>query len=156
MQSDTFSTQLTRRSPASPRRSILVGFGAPRREGPRRPLDRPRRPRARERQRSTGVDARGHRGKAKAAGLSDVDLPTCSVAGQTVDNGTDARCFAQYMRVDALHRHRRQDVRQMPRFASKDGKGTNDEAEAVKLPSGSACPARPATSGSPRRRSRPR
>src|SRR3954469_10305609 len=31
--------------------------------------------------------------EAKAAGLTNVSLPTCSVAGKTVDSGSTARCF---------------------------------------------------------------
>jgi len=78
--------------------------------------------------------------KAKAAGLSGVALPTCSVAGKTIDNGTDARCFAEYMRIDALVATGGKTYAQMPRFASKDGKGTNVEAEAIKLPNGVGMP----------------
>jgi hypothetical protein len=40
--------------------------------------------------------------EADKAGLENVDLPTCSVAGQAIDNGTKARCFAQYMNIHAL------------------------------------------------------
>ena len=36
------------------------------------------------------------------AGLKNVDYPTCTVAGQTVDTGSEARCFAQYMNIHAL------------------------------------------------------
>jgi hypothetical protein len=36
------------------------------------------------------------------AGLKDVDYPTCSVAGEVVDTGDEARCFAQYMNIHAL------------------------------------------------------
>ena len=87
-----------------------------------------------------GMTPAGIAAKAKAAGLTDVALPTCSVAGQAIDNGTDARCFAQYMRIDALIATGGKTYAQMPRFASKDGKGTNVEAEAVKLPSGVGMP----------------
>ncbi|HEU4707260.1 MAG TPA: hypothetical protein VFS64_08740 [Solirubrobacterales bacterium] len=40
----------------------------------------------------------------KEAGLADkvTELPGCSVAGQTIEGGDNARCFAQYMRVHAL------------------------------------------------------
>ena len=31
--------------------------------------------------------------EAGKAGLENVDLPTCSVAGEAIDNGTKARCF---------------------------------------------------------------
>lgn len=36
------------------------------------------------------------------AGLKDVTYPTCTVAGQSVDTGAEARCFAQYMNIHAL------------------------------------------------------
>ena len=78
--------------------------------------------------------------KAKGAGLTGLDLPTCSVAGKSIDNGADARCFAEYMRVDALIATGGKTYAQMPRFASKDGKGTNIEAEAIKLPNGVGMP----------------
>ena len=87
-----------------------------------------------------GMTPAGIAAKARAAGLAGVQLPTCSVAGKAIDNGTDARCFAEYMRVDALVATGGRTYAQMPRFASKDGKGTNVEAEAVKLPSGVGMP----------------
>ena len=95
--------------------------------------------------------------EAKKRGVSGLDLPTCAVAGKSIPSGADARCFAEYMRVDALMATGGKTYAQMPRFATKDGKGTNVEAEAIKLPNGVArCTTRPATSGSPRRRCRPR
>jgi len=39
---------------------------------------------------------------AEKAGLKDVSLPTCDVAGKPIDSGSRARCFAQYMNVHAL------------------------------------------------------
>jgi hypothetical protein len=78
--------------------------------------------------------------KARAAGLKGVDLPTCSVAGRPVTTGGDARCFAQYMRIDALMATGGKTYAQMPRFASKDGKGTDVEAQAVKFPNGVGMP----------------
>ena len=75
--------------------------------------------------------------EAKAAGLpASVDLPTCSVAGKLVSDGATARCFAQYMRIHALEATGGQTYAQMPRFATADGKGTNDAAAAQKGPSG--------------------
>jgi len=76
---------------------------------------------------------------AKKAGLS-VQTPTCSVAGKSIDTGAEARCFAEYMRVDALVATGGKTYAQMPRFGSKDGKGTNIEAEAIKLPNGVGLP----------------
>jgi F0F1-type ATP synthase membrane subunit c/vacuolar-type H+-ATPase subunit K len=70
------------------------------------------------------------------AGLKNVSYPTCSVANQTVDTGAEARCFAQYMRIHALESSGGLTYAEMPRFASADGKGTNDAAKALKTPSG--------------------
>jgi hypothetical protein len=32
--------------------------------------------------------------EAQKAGLSDVDVPSCSVTGENIDTGSEARCFA--------------------------------------------------------------
>jgi F0F1-type ATP synthase membrane subunit c/vacuolar-type H+-ATPase subunit K len=70
--------------------------------------------------------------EAKKAGLaSSVSLPTVSVAGKTIDTGTRARAFASYMRIHALEASGGLSYSQMPRFATKDGKGTNDPAKAL-------------------------
>jgi hypothetical protein len=69
--------------------------------------------------------------EATDAGLKNVSLPTCSVAGQSVDTGSEARCFAQYMRIHALEATGGQTYAQMPRYATADGKGTNDETQAL-------------------------
>src|SRR5215217_2586009 len=74
--------------------------------------------------------------KARAAGLQGVALPTCSVAGEKIDNGSEAKCFAEYMRVDALVGTKGATYAQMPRFASKDNKGTNDVTQALTMPNG--------------------
>jgi hypothetical protein len=68
--------------------------------------------------------------EAQKAGLSDVDLPSCSVAGEDVDTGDEARCFASYMRIHALEATGGKTYAEMPRFATEDGKGTNDPAQA--------------------------
>ena len=36
------------------------------------------------------------------AGLKNVSYPTCTVAGESIDTGSEARCFAQYMNIHAL------------------------------------------------------
>jgi hypothetical protein len=74
--------------------------------------------------------------KAKEAGLHGVALPTCSVAGKPVDDGATARCFAEYMRIDALTATHGETYAQLPAFATDDGKGTNDPARARRSPSG--------------------
>jgi hypothetical protein len=74
--------------------------------------------------------------RAKEAGLREVALPTCSVAGKPVEDGATARCFAEYMRIDALLGTRGATYAEMPRFATEDGKGTNDPAQAQRDPRG--------------------
>jgi uncharacterized membrane protein YedE/YeeE len=65
-------------------------------------------------------------GEAKAAGLKNVDLPTCSVAGDKINNGTRARCFAGYMRIHALEATGGQVYAQMARYIGTDGKPTDN------------------------------
>jgi hypothetical protein len=69
-------------------------------------------------------------GQAWANGYS---FPKCSVAGKAVDNGTAARCFAQYMRIHALEATGGLTYAEMGRYATADGKaaGTNDPTKAV-------------------------
>ncbi len=70
---------------------------------------------------------------AAAAGLdSSIALPTCTVANKTVNSGDSARCFADYMRIHALEATGGKTYSQLPRFATTDGKGTNDETAALK------------------------
>jgi hypothetical protein len=64
--------------------------------------------------------------EAKAAGLKNVDLPTCSIAGKAIDTGARARCFASYMRIHALEATGGQVYAEMPRYIGKDGKPTED------------------------------
>jgi hypothetical protein len=45
----------------------------------------------------------------KQAGLEGVSAPSCSVAGEKVDTGKEAKCFADYMRIHTLA-PRRQDL----------------------------------------------
>ena len=72
--------------------------------------------------------------KAKEAGLTNVALPTCDVAGKAVVNGADAKCFAQYMRIHALEATGGKTYAQMPQYATADGKGTDVAAQAAKDP----------------------
>jgi hypothetical protein len=71
------------------------------------------------------------KGEATKAGLTNIKLPTCSVAGLAVDNGSRARCFAQYMRIHTLEATGGVPYAMMPRYASADGKGTNDATKAL-------------------------
>ena len=75
--------------------------------------------------------------EAKDAGLpASIDLPTCNVADETIDTGSEAKCFASYMRIHALEASGGLTYSQLPRFATADGKGTNDPAQAQKGPTG--------------------
>jgi hypothetical protein len=78
---------------------------------------------------------------ASEAGLPDtIDLPTCDVVDETIDTGSEARCFAQYMRIHALEATGGLSYAQMGRFqaAAKpdDPAGTSDETAAAKDESG--------------------
>jgi hypothetical protein len=75
------------------------------------------------------------------AGLKDVqDVPTCSIANEQVTNGTEAKCFAGYMRMHALESSGGLTYAQMGRFQlasdPSDPKGTSDEKLAAKDDSG--------------------
>lgn len=74
---------------------------------------------------------------ASEAGLpATIVLPTCDVADKAIENGSDARCFAQYMRIHALEASGGLTYAQMGRFlasaAPTDPKGTSDETAALK------------------------
>jgi hypothetical protein len=76
----------------------------------------------------------------KEAGLSDVPIPSCDVAEKEIKTGTDARCFAQYMRIHALEASGGNTYAQMGRYVAaadpSDPKGTSDEAAAATDESG--------------------
>jgi hypothetical protein len=70
--------------------------------------------------------------EAKAAGLpASIKLPTCTVAGLEVNSGSRARCFADYMRIHAYEATGGVPYAKMPRYATPDGKGTNDATKAL-------------------------
>ncbi len=73
------------------------------------------------------------------AGLKNVSYPTCSVAGELVDTGSEARCFAQYMNIHALEATGGYVYAEMGIYTAKPdapkselapGGGTNDAAYA--------------------------
>ena len=70
------------------------------------------------------------------AGLEGVTIPDCDVAGEAIDTGDEARCFAQYMRIHALESSGGLTYAEMGRFVSADDPsnpaGTSDEAAAQK------------------------
>lgn len=72
--------------------------------------------------------------------FTEVTSPSCSVAGKQVDTGSEARCFAQYMRIHALGASSGLTYAQMGRYQAKADApiqttdfngGTNDEKYAV-------------------------
>jgi hypothetical protein len=70
---------------------------------------------------------------AQEAGLPDsIDLPTCSVAGEEIDTGSEAKCFADYMRIHALESTGGLSYAEMGQYVSaadpSDKAGTNDPA----------------------------
>ena len=66
------------------------------------------------------------------AGITVEDLPDCSVSGELVDTGSEARCFADYMRIHALEATGGRVYAEMGRFLTESGEETNDPAEAAK------------------------
>ena len=70
------------------------------------------------------------------AGLEDVDAPECDVAGEEIDTGSEARCFASYMRIHALESSGGLTYAEMGRFVSAenpdDPAGTSDPEAALK------------------------
>jgi hypothetical protein len=75
--------------------------------------------------------------EAKDAGLpASIKLPTCDVADEAIDTGSEAKCFAQYMRIHALESTGGLTYAQMGRYQSAanpdDPAGTSDEAAAAK------------------------
>jgi hypothetical protein len=81
---------------------------------------------------------------AEEAGLSpDVELPDCDVAGESIDDGDKARCFASYMQVHALEATGGYAYAEMGRYEAKPntpkselaaGGGTDSDEFAVKDP----------------------
>ena len=53
------------------------------------------------------------------------------MANKPVDTGSTARCFAQYMNIHALEATGGLHYSEMPRYATADGKGTNEESAAL-------------------------
>jgi hypothetical protein len=75
----------------------------------------------------------GIKAEAAKAGLTGISFPSCSVANQSIDTGSKARCFAQYMRIHALEATGGLTYAEMGRYATADGKpiGTNDPTKAL-------------------------
>ena len=66
----------------------------------------------------------------------EIELPSCDVVDEEIDTGSEARCFASYMRIHALESTGGLTYAQMGRFQSADDPGdpagTSDEDAAAK------------------------
>jgi len=73
--------------------------------------------------------------EAKQAGLdvSTLSIPSQSVANLPINSGERAHAFAGYMQIHALEATGGLTYAQMPRYATADGKGTNDPNAALKV-----------------------
>jgi hypothetical protein len=86
---------------------------------------------------SPDMNATAIAAEAKQAGLpASIELPTADLAGKPINTGQRARDFASYMRIHALEASGGLTYAQLPRYATTDGKGTNDESSALKSPNG--------------------
>jgi hypothetical protein len=65
--------------------------------------------------------------------LSVGGWPTMSVANLPINSGSRARAFAEYMRFHTLEATGSQTYAQMPRYATANGKGTNDATKALQV-----------------------
>ena len=78
------------------------------------------------------------------AGLTGVEAPDCDVADQPIENGGDARCFSEYMRIHALESSGGLTYAQMGRFVAADDPenpaGTSDEEAALTDEEGNPVP----------------
>ncbi len=73
------------------------------------------------------------------AGLADVEIPDCSVADEEIDTGSEAECFAKYMRIHALESTGGKVYAEMPRAVFEDtGKPVPEEQVAAALENGTA------------------
>jgi len=61
----------------------------------------------------------------------EAEAPGCTVAGEPVDDGDSARCFAEYMRIHALEDTGGLTYAEMPRFIGEDGEPTAEESDAA-------------------------
>ena len=61
-----------------------------------------------------------------------VGTPDSTIPNQLVNTGSEAQAFAKTMRKHTLEATGGKTYAQMPRFATTDGKGTNDEKAALK------------------------
>src|SRR5829696_7936699 len=82
------------------------------------------------------------------AGLKGVSVPSCDVAGETIDTGSEAKCFASYMRIHALEATGGLTYAEMGRFVAKpdapksatDGHGATSDEQYAQVDSATGRP----------------
>src|SRR3954454_23911682 len=77
-----------------------------------------------------GIDGRD-RVQTELAREQIVGTPDSTIPNQLVNTGSEAQAFAKVMRKHTLEATSGKTYSQMPRFATADGKGTNDEKAAL-------------------------
>src|SRR3954447_21796794 len=77
-----------------------------------------------------GIDGRD-RVQTELAREQIVGTPHSTISNQLVNTGSEAQAFAKVMRKHTLEATAGKTYAQMPRFATADGKGTNDEKAAL-------------------------
>lgn len=70
------------------------------------------------------------RAAVEEAGI-ETGIPDCTVADDEINDGSKAKCFAEYMRIHALEDTDGKTYAEMPRFIGKDGEPTAEESEAA-------------------------
>ena len=80
---------------------------------------------------SPDMEPEATRAAVEESGVQIDDLPDCDVAGEAVTTGSEARCFADYMRVHALEATGGQTYAEMGRFLDEQGNATSEESEAA-------------------------
>ena len=80
---------------------------------------------------SPDMEPEATRAAVEESGAEIDDLPDCDVAGEEVTTGSEARCFADYMRIHALEATGGQTYAEMGRFLDEDGNATSEESEAA-------------------------
>jgi hypothetical protein len=67
-----------------------------------------------------GIAAAREKAGVPAVEFTPLSAPSCSVANKAIDNGTTARCFAQYLRLHALRSTSGLTYSQMGRYRAKE------------------------------------
>lgn len=66
--------------------------------------------------------------------VEGVEVPDCDVADEPITTGSEARCFANWMRVHALEGTNGRTFSQMGRYLDEDGEEVFDAAQAARDP----------------------